>query len=892
MEPPNVMAEIFSHGSRWVRVDFHLHTQADKEFAKPSPELNFKKAYVTRLKEEEIRVGAICNHNKFDLSEFKTLRNEAAKEGILLLPGVELSLQGGSGVHVLILFEPNEWIDNQSAEDFINRLLDVAFPHKTTAQRESENANSDWHLGTLLEELDKQRQHGRDSFLVMAHVDDAKGCLKELGALMGDYFNNELFQHSVLAFQKCRSRNNWSNLKQWLKSDWKPARVEGSDCKSLADVGVPHIENQQEQKCYVKLGELSFNALRLALEMHEDRVSSHVPHHDNIFVTGLKIESAAGGILPTAEIKLNSDLNTLIGIRGSGKSSILECLRYALSINLSKEGNEDFAYKEKLVELGLGSGGKVSVFASDPDGKNYTIERIFGQSARVTSNGGTIANLRPSSLLHCHYFGQKDLAKLGDKETAGELLERFIHQPLAPIREEIFNKTQEAISLVEQNQKTVGIDSRIHDIKAEIAATKETLKAFTKHKIEDKLKEQIAFQKDERSLRELGETTGTILESRRTCLQDNNTSVEALKVPESLTNSELFETLAQPLKAFQTSFKAVIAEYRKMKSTSQAIQAARETLTTRLQQKQEAFAEIKRNLSIQKLSADSFLELNRRLEASSAKLIEYEKVASRRIRIEELLEAKLRELQEIWRKEFLQKQELALKLRGKDASIKISIGFKEDKASFTSKLQDLVRGSGIQARTLEKLSSTFSDGVELYLALKQKNAAAREAFGSDGAFEKFRENISQDLSALVTFRIPDKVTILYHDKPLGDHSLGQRATALIIFLLTQADFDCIMLDQPEDDLDNQTIYEDVIRLVLELKGKRQMIFATHNANIPVLGDAEQIIRCGFDGPKIKTLTGSIDSEQMQHQVITVMEGGAEAFARRKRIYERWKPSKS
>jgi chromosome segregation protein len=148
------------------------------------------------------------------------------------------------------------------------------------------------------------------------------------------------------------------------------------------------------------------------------------------------------------------------------------------------------------------------------------------------------------------------------------------------------------------------------------------------------------------------------------------------------------------------------------------------------------------------------------------------------------------------------------------------------------------------------------------------------------------------LAALVTFRIPDKVTILYHEKPLGDHSLGQRATALIIFLLTQANFDCIILDQPEDDLDNQTIYEDVIRLVLELKGKRQMIFATHNANIPVLGDAEQIIRCGFEGAKIATVTGSIDSEQMQHEVITVMEGGAEAFARRKRIYERWKPSNS
>lgn len=90
-------------------------------------------------------------------------------------------------------------------------------------------------------------------------------------------------------------------------------------------------------------------------------------------------------------------------------------------------------------------------------------------------------------------------------------------------------------------------------------------------------------------------------------------------------------------------------------------------------------------------------------------------------------------------------------------------------------------------------------------------------------------------------QVPNKVEIYYHNKLLKHHSIGQRASALILFILMQSDNDIILIDQPEDDLDNKIIYDEVITAIKKKKQKMQFVFATHNSNIPVLGDAERIL---------------------------------------------------
>lgn len=90
-------------------------------------------------------------------------------------------------------------------------------------------------------------------------------------------------------------------------------------------------------------------------------------------------------------------------------------------------------------------------------------------------------------------------------------------------------------------------------------------------------------------------------------------------------------------------------------------------------------------------------------------------------------------------------------------------------------------------------------------------------------------------------------------------------------------------------MDNQTIYDEVIKEIVNLKPNMQFLFATHNANIPVLGESEKVIACNFEeSSKINIVEGSIDTPSIQKSIVSIMEGGEEAFNRRKAIYNIWK----
>ena len=116
---------------------------------------------------------------------------------------------------------------------------------------------------------------------------------------------------------------------------------------------------------------------------------------------------------------------------------------------------------------------------------------------------------------------------------------------------------------------------------------------------------------------------------------------------------------------------------------------------------------------------------------------------------------------------------------------------------------------------------------------------------------------------------------------MDKHSLGQRASALILFLLAQKDNDVLIIDQPEDDLDNQTIYDDVIKEIKKSKGNMQFIFATI-LQIYLYWEIVKKMSCAFDDNNISVQSGAIDSPQIQKDIVKYYgRCGDEAFNRRK-----------
>lgn len=304
----------------------------------------------------------------------------------------------------------------------------------------------------------------------------------------------------------------------------------------------------------------------------------------------------------------------------------------------------------------------------------------------------------------------------------------------------------------------------------------------------------------------------------------------------------------------------------------------------------EEFAATERKLSDElksdgkySISSDEFIRLKKKLNDATQMLNELKRQGDQKKSIEEQLSVELANLNAFWLQEFeIIKRELD-KI-GKDQSpIRIKSGFKEDKNAFLSFMKDMFRGSGLREATYQAIVEQYTDFIDIYRDFNH----AKTLFGSNP--QTFIDWYMKNLKSLLTYQTPNQFTIYYRNKELRHHSLGQRASALILFVLSQKENDVIMIDQPEDDLDNQTIYEDVIKLVRAMKKQVQFIFATHNPNIPVLGDADQVFACTFMDDKVDVCSGSIDNPETQQRIVDIMEGGQDAFNRRKEIYQIWKP---
>ena len=164
---------MFKHGTQWVRADFHLHTRKDKEFKYLGEEDRFVSDYVNQLEKEEIDLGVITNHNKFDLGEYKAIKRKAKKKDIMIFPGVELSVkEGANGIHCLIIFKEDEWL--QSGREYISQFLSEIF--KGIPNYENNNTTCNQDLEGVLECLNTYK---KDYFMIMAHVEQKSGFWKE-----------------------------------------------------------------------------------------------------------------------------------------------------------------------------------------------------------------------------------------------------------------------------------------------------------------------------------------------------------------------------------------------------------------------------------------------------------------------------------------------------------------------------------------------------------------------------------------------------------------------------------------------------------------------------------------------------------------------------------------
>ncbi|MBW1938432.1 MAG: histidinol-phosphatase [Deltaproteobacteria bacterium] len=874
---------IFSHGSRWLRADFHLHTRADKEFSYSGDDDYYFSNYVDALEKAGIAVGVITNHNKFNFREFEALRKTANKKPIFLLPGVELSVNdGANGIHTLIVFS-DQWLEN--GQDYINQFLNVIFEGKTPEQYENENGRSSFGL---IETIKKLEGYHRDFFLIFAHVEDRGGLWYELdGGRLQEMGKDEFFIRRTLAFQKVRThdvsdRKCRVKVQGWLGNAY-PAEVEGSDCKAIDQVG-------QGKPCYLKIGDFTFGAVKYALLDHVNRIADKLEKHRHSHILRVSFD---GGVLDGKTIHFSPELNTLIGIRGSGKSSILETLRYVFNIPFGDKAL-DTDYKKRLVDHVLGSGGKVTVQAVDRRGQRYEIRRINKERPDVYIDGVLQPgiSIRETILHKPIYFGQKDLSATGEGFEK-DLVEKLVGEKLARIRSRIDDQRQKVSELVNQLKKLSNMGEKKKEYEDKRRDAEFRLKFYKNHGVEEKLQKQVDFDADSRKCSQVVSFVRSYLADLEEFVNQYEDDLLNQRVYTSKQNTDFFEgffTLYDKLIVSFGQIKKVLSDGNQVLTELKEKAGEFEKLRGSLK---EEFAEIERRLSeqlrqsgAQAIRPDEFRHLRKAVDQASQMLRALDKQESSRKSLKQELLIEIALLNDLWLEEYKEIQAELDKVNNSHSSLEINAEFKGDKASFVAFMKDVFRGSRIRETTFSSAVKAFSDFGAMY---KDFDKVKTEVGVSAQVFEKY---FTENLSAFLTWQVPNRFTIEYRGKELKHHSLGQRASALILFVLSQQENDVFIIDQPEDDLDNQTIYEDVIKLIRSLKPKTQFVFATHNANFPVLGDAEQIVSCSYSDDMVHVTSGSIDCPKLQQEIVDIMEGGEEAFRQRRRRYEIWKPQSS
>lgn len=886
--PANIIIEeisetdYFDIGAEYLKADFHLHTKSDKEFKTTIKDENeFVEKYIDELKKKGIKIGAITNHNKFNKDEFKLLKKAAIKEKIFLLPGIELSIQDGKrGLHALIIFSYEDCENTESSQSKIDVFLSIAFGTNSRFDSYGDPARCNLNLEETIGKLQDLNCH---YFIILAHVNNTCGFFQEFkGGRITDCLRKGFFRNQILACQDANESTKSTFLNNWVKQvaketgkpekNYIPAFISASDPKSIDQVGNKYT--------YLKIGSLSFDAIRFSLVNHEIRVKNELSEINHPHITRLLVETRLS--MSNIDINLNSDMTNLIGIRGSGKSACIEAIRYALELN-SKEDSE---YKENLINHVVGAGGKI-VLEVQNSTQSYRIERIFNEKPKVYREDEYKPDLLPSSIFRVIYYGQKDIQKQSmERGTQIELIDQFIEESLRYVQEKIDEKETEIKNILKRSYELQEQIHRESYYKERKATLDDKIRTFEKMKIAEKLQKEANFKKDEVLLQKVNSSLSSSRNHIYGFKEKITTEFSFITSITSEENPTIFNSIRDNLEELKITW---LKEIQNIENAEQnyygIIKQLENNFIAEKTSVEEEIAKIKREIDVTEVSPDDYGKYVREIEEIKLKISEIEKHKSETIEVERQKKILYSSLQDLWHQQWSIREKKKEEINSSQELVHIDIKYKQSKKRYEEFMINFFKGSRLKTEKLQRLTQIFSDNIELFNSLENKEKFIPAGF-TDSEWTKFKEKILGSEAEFCLFRVPDLIEIKYKEKYIQNLSLGQRASALLMLLLTQENIPVIM-DQPEDDLDNQTIYEGLIKRIIELKGKRQIIFATHNPNIPVLGDCEKIIVFANETDKIETEFGSIDKVQIQKKIVDIMEGGEEAFNRRKNIYNQW-----
>ena len=905
-------------GARWLKADLHIHTIDDLPGGRAKMPSGVSgdpqaastiKAYARRFLqsaiEHGVRVIGLTPHSPRvgatgDASAVWQIVEEwnngvddhgapFREEIYAVFPGFEPSLKDGkSGLHLMFLFDPE--IGRADYLKAFDLVMGGVSPWPD-AQLKMSNKSAEEAFKDLREFQSRECPRTQDgdfqwSYIVIApHIDDDKGLL---GAQKAQIL--QLFQHDEVAGLELGDHklpDDSIKNRQWLREGMAAHRqtfLHGSDAYSVDEIGNRHT--------WVKLASPRIEALRQAFIASDSRVRigyqrdangnlSEIPNLPDVtmnkrpWLKSVKVSGKASFFAASGEDEQGShfdfspDLTCVIGGSMTGKSTLLDGLRMHVDAPLP----EDDAVRKQVEARGK--------------------DRFLSGSAEVALDcPGRDPTAVPREQWPAEFYTQTELQRLAQNpEAVEDILARLVASETQGIKER-------GIRLGEFDKELTRAAKRL----AELG--------------DDQADAEQAFQRSQRAAEELAAFADAGVENLNRVSSDLSRWRDSAKSATKLATEvsgllkslsvvdipDIDDGLAGVLEAegivegevdFSARWDRVRRSLRTAKDELGAANAVIKSITDALEVQEDAVrVQVDRDLAARGLDGARINQLQE-LTAQASLLKSYKahlkEVSDALLSADHAFEALRQE-----RRGLVEQQRFAFdrvieavhsQFDGRIEARRLGEGRKATLDSFLRALNQ--RGitrwwndlSDDQRPTpddlLQKLASGHLDEVGM-------SEAVGETFRV-----QFTPSRQREMAAL---RCPDDYVLEFQMddgsyRPLNDLSGGQRVNLLLSLLLETNDERPLVIDQPEDELDNRFLFETMLPALKRLKGRRQIIVATHNANIVVNGDADQVIQLEATADRgYVACSGAIEEPAVRDAIVQTVDGGDEAFRLRRLKY--------
>lgn len=849
-------------GALFFKADLHIHSPVSKCYNQS--EISPRDIVDTAIK-NDLSIIAITDHNSEGW--FEKVSNEVNDdENLLVLPGVEITTpQGAPGqIHMLAIFNPED------CHKVNELLIKIGISHE---KRGAPDAVADKNIPEIMEIINKM-----DGISILSHVDSNGGLDVELPAQ--NPTKKKILDSKYLDGVEITEIDTLHNYEDF-------ACIQNSDAHSLGEIG--------RRYTLIKMGTPSFEGLRQALGDHESRIKYK---NDNLWnypqIVGIKFD---GGFLNGQVICFNKSLNCLIGGKGTGKSTIIELIRYGfdmLSDTTKIKDNEEDQIKDVL------GSGKLSIIVKTNEGEQYIIERMYGIAPEIFREDGEEVKIEikrfRDEFFKIEAYSQNELLEIARNfKSQLNMIDQYIN-----IKHLHFDKTKVLSDLAANEVSILEIEGDIDDMESQIGELNlinEKLRILESKGIGEILKDRVFWDDEKRILKNIISQISTEIDNRETNPKTFTSNIEIPKI-DGLDNFPNKEQISESLSILSRSKSELDSMFNKEIEILKLCASELEAICHDWGQKyklneerlRESLIRLEDESGVKVKDYQEYLKLEQKkkeLEDLATKVEEkrYELVRVKAVRREKVGEfAKIK--QDIFDIRYNVIKDINESING---FVRIKIDKAADNSNYRDYLvEDALAGNKVRKEQRERIADRISP-TELADILERGDMEL--LIDTASISEKIAKNVIElaksKLYRIQVTELEDKITIELNDhgwKQISSCSDGQKCTAILSIAMFERDIPLI-IDQPEDSLDNAFIYKEVVKNIRGLKNKRQFIVATHNANIPVLGDSELMLVMKSNGINgFVTERGVIDKDIIKKHVQNILEGGKDAFEKRKLKY--------